>query len=176
MHGTLEASFRVEWRPLAALGPITPQWRDLASRVLEPNVFYEPAFALAAALIFSVLAGMFLARQMVVPIKALQVGAARIGGGDLGQRISVKTGDELEGLADQFNEMAGKLQDSYSDLERKIEVRTRELAQSVRELRALGEVSHRTKVNYFSFEKEYDPVGNLVHQLEIVGHDDAGQL
>ena len=44
--------FRVEWRPLAALGPITPQWRDLASRVLEPNVFYEPSFALAAAPVF----------------------------------------------------------------------------------------------------------------------------
>jgi signal transduction histidine kinase len=71
----------------------------------------------------------------------LQAGAARIGGGDLGQRISVKTGDEFEGLADQFNEMAGKLQDSYSDLEKKVEARTRELAQSVRELRALGEVS-----------------------------------
>src|SRR5207244_8389121 len=33
------------------------------------------------------------------------------------------------------------LQESYSDLERKIEARTRELAQSVNELRALGEVS-----------------------------------
>jgi signal transduction histidine kinase len=99
------------------------------------------ALILLAALGLAVVAGMFLARQMVVPIKALQAGAARIGGGDLGQRISVKTGDELEGLADQFNEMAGRLQDSYADLEKKIEIRTRELAQSVSELRALGEVS-----------------------------------
>jgi signal transduction histidine kinase len=78
---------------------------------------------------------------MVGPIQALRAGAARIGSGDLSQRISIKTGDELETLADQFNDMAGKLQDSYSDLERKIDARTRELAQSVRELRALGEVS-----------------------------------
>ena len=89
----------------------------------------------------AVLAGMFLARKMVVPIQALQAGAARIGSGDLGQRISIKTGDELEALADQFNDMAGRLQDSYTDLERKVEARTRELAQSVSELRALGEVS-----------------------------------
>jgi len=95
---------------------------------------------LLAALGLAVVAGMFLARQMVVPIKALQAGAARIGHGELGQRISVKTGDELEGLADQFNEMAGRLQDSYTDLEKKVETRTRELAQSVNELRALGEV------------------------------------
>src|ERR1700720_2550089 len=51
------------------------------------------------------------------------------------------TGDELEGLADQFNDMANRLQESYSGLERKVELRTRELAQSVEELRALGEVS-----------------------------------
>jgi len=133
---------------LTAYAPITPlDW--LVFVELPVDEAYEPLYAtvgrtgllLLAALGLAFLAGMFLARQMVVPIKALQVGAARIGGGDLGQRISVKTGDELEGLADQFNEMAGKLQDSYSDLERKIEVRTRELAQSVRELRALGEVS-----------------------------------
>ena len=55
------------------------------------------------------LSGLFLARRMVVPIQALRAGAARIGWGDLTQRISIKTGDELEGLADQFNDMAGKL-------------------------------------------------------------------
>ena len=73
--------------------------------------------------------------------RRLRAGAARIGSGDLGQRISVKTGDELEALADQFNDMAGRLQESYADLEKKVEIRTHELAQSVEELRALGEVS-----------------------------------
>ena len=34
-------------------------------------------------------------------------GAHRLG--DLSQRISIKTGDEVEGLADQFNDMAGRL-------------------------------------------------------------------
>ena len=52
MHGTLEASFRVEWRPLAEIAPLAEPWRALAGRALEPNVFYEPAFALAAAPVF----------------------------------------------------------------------------------------------------------------------------
>jgi signal transduction histidine kinase len=96
---------------------------------------------LFGGLILAFLAGLFLARRMVGPIQALRAGAARIGSGDLSQRISIKTGDELEGLADQFNDMAGRLQESYADLEQKVEVRTQELAQSVGELRALGEVS-----------------------------------
>src|SRR6202166_728190 len=94
-----------------------------------------------AGLVLAFLSGLFLARRMVVPIQILRAGAQRIGGGDLSQRISIKTGDELEGLADQFNDMANRLQESYSGLERKVELRPRELAQSVEELRALGEVS-----------------------------------
>src|SRR5216684_3718672 len=62
------------------------------------------ATVLSAALIFAVLAGMFLARRMVGPIQALRAGAERIGGGDFAQRIAIKTGDELEGLANQFND------------------------------------------------------------------------
>jgi CelD/BcsL family acetyltransferase involved in cellulose biosynthesis len=53
-------SLTVEWRPLTRLEPITPQWRELAARALEPNVFYEPAFALAAAPVFGADAGAIL--------------------------------------------------------------------------------------------------------------------
>ena len=48
VHGTIDSLFRVEWRPLAELGAIAADWRALAGSALEPNVFYEPAFALAA--------------------------------------------------------------------------------------------------------------------------------
>ncbi len=99
------------------------------------------ALLLLAALGLALLGGMFLVRKMVVPIETLRAGAVRVGSGDRGHRISIKTGDELESLADQFNEMAAKLQDSYANLEAQVELRTRELGQSVRELRALGEVS-----------------------------------
>jgi nitrate/nitrite-specific signal transduction histidine kinase len=37
--------------------------------------------------------------------------------------------------------MAGRLQESHADLEKKVELGTHELAQSVAELRALGKVS-----------------------------------
>src|SRR6202044_3648310 len=72
------------------------------------------AIVLAAASIFAVLAGVFLARRMVGPIQALRAGAERIGSGDFAQHISIKTGDELEGLANQFNDMGARLQESYA--------------------------------------------------------------
>ena len=98
------------------------------------------AIVLLAASIFAVLAGIFLARRMVVPIQALRAGAERIGSGDFGQRISIRTGDELEGLADQFNDMGARLQESYADLEQKVEQRTAELSQTLQQQTATSEV------------------------------------
>ena len=43
-------SLAAEWKTLAALDADDIEaWRDLAARALEPNVFLEPSFALAAA-------------------------------------------------------------------------------------------------------------------------------
>src|SRR5678810_232519 len=48
---------------------------------------WRSSLVLLAALIIAMLAGLLLARKMVVPIAALRAGAARIGGGDFEQRI-----------------------------------------------------------------------------------------
>src|SRR5439155_4855433 len=95
---------------------------------------------LLGASIFAVLAGIFLARRMVGPIQALRSGAERIGSGDFSQRISITTGDELEGLANQFNDMGTRLQESYTNLEKKVEVRTAELTESLEQQTATSEV------------------------------------
>jgi signal transduction histidine kinase len=98
------------------------------------------AIVLAAASLFAVLAGVFLARRMVGPIQALRAGAERMGGGDFAQRIAINTGDELEGLANQFNDMGARLQESYTDLENKVEQRTAELSETLQQQTATSEV------------------------------------
>src|SRR6266851_538600 len=134
-------------RVLTAHAPVDPLgWRVFVE--LPADEAYAPLYAsiersgalLGGALVFAFLAGTFLARRMVGPIQALRAGAARIGGGDLSQRISIKTGDELEALADQFNDMAGRLQESYADLEKKVEIRTEELSESLEQQTATSEV------------------------------------
>ena len=136
---TVQESENIEGRKvLTASAPVAPLgW--LVFVELPADEAYAPLYAalqrlalvLLAALGFAVLAGMFLAGRMVGPIQALRAGAARIGSGDLGQRIAIKTGDELEVLADQFNDMAGRLQESYAGLEQKVELRTREVSESL---------------------------------------------
>jgi class 3 adenylate cyclase/HAMP domain-containing protein len=98
------------------------------------------ALLIGLGLIIAIIAGTVLARRMLVPINALRTGARRLGAGDFSQRIEVNTKDELEELADQFNSMATELGETYADLESKVEERTRDLAQSVGELKVLEEV------------------------------------
>jgi signal transduction histidine kinase/CheY-like chemotaxis protein len=66
--------------------------------------------------------------------------ASRIGAGALDQRIEVRTGDELEALADEFNRMSAQLRDLYGGLELKVAERTRDLARALDEQTATSEV------------------------------------
>jgi len=116
------------YSPVASLGwlvfvemPVAEAYVPIYASVMRSGVLMLAAICLAG------LTGTFLARRMVVPIRALRDGAARIGTGDLNQRIAIKTGDELEALGDQFNSMAAQLQDWQATLEGKVEDRTQQL-------------------------------------------------
>ncbi|MDJ0795237.1 MAG: ATP-binding protein [Calothrix sp. MO_167.B12] len=52
-------------------------------------------------------------------IQTLQVGAEKLGQGDLNYRLHIHTADEIEQLAQEFNQMAVRLADSYSSLQHK---------------------------------------------------------
>jgi signal transduction histidine kinase len=127
--------------PISALGwlvfvelPLQEALQPLYKSLVQTLALLALGLALAA------LAAWVLARRMMVPIRALSAGAARLGGGDLAHRIEVKSQDEIQTLAGGFNRMAEQLQESYADLEQKVEARTRELARSVEELTASGEI------------------------------------
>jgi class 3 adenylate cyclase/HAMP domain-containing protein len=132
------------------------------------NLLLRNAALVALGLIVAMLAGSFLARHMLVPIRALQTGARRLGAGDFGQRIDVKTSDELEELANQFNFMATELHGSYSQLEQKVTERTRDLAQSVAELKVLEEVG-RAVVSSLDLEAVLPTIASRAS--EITGAD-----
>jgi signal transduction histidine kinase len=96
---------------------------------------YEPLYEsmlrtstlLLVGFVVALLASLFVARRVVRPVEALRKGAERIGRGDLDFRLNLRTGDEIEVLADEFNRMTEHLRDAYTGLERKVAERTQEL-------------------------------------------------
>ncbi|BCL35682.1 ATP-binding protein [Nostoc sp. MS1] len=52
-------------------------------------------------------------------IQALQIGATKLGSGNMDYRLNIRTGDEIEQLAEEFNQMAAQLASYYTSLEEK---------------------------------------------------------
>ncbi|MGB6400787.1 MAG: GAF domain-containing protein [Bradyrhizobium sp.] len=157
---------------LTASAPILPlRWTMFVELPVEEAyaslyaALQRLAIVLAAASIFAVLAGIFLARRMVGPIQALRAGAERIGGGDFTQRISIPTGDELEGLADQFNDMGARLQESYADLEKKVETRTAELTESLEQQTATAEILSSISASMTDTKPVFDAIVRNLRRL-----------
>ncbi|TFH50724.1 MAG: HAMP domain-containing protein, partial [Lysobacterales bacterium] len=114
--------------------PIAEVYATLNATILRT------AALMVAGLLISVFTALWLARGLVRPIRTLEEGAQRIGAGELDQRIEVHTGDELESLAGQFNQMAAHLKESYAGLERKVEERTAELRETLDYQTATAEI------------------------------------
>ena len=69
----------------------------------------------------AMIASLWLSGLMTAPLNALGFGARQIAAGNLTQRIEVRGSPEFQELADDFNEMASRLEKSYSSLQAEYE-------------------------------------------------------
>lgn len=152
-------------RVLTAFAPVVPLgWFVLVELPLAEAFAPIRASILRTALVvlfgvgLAVVVSLLLARRMTHPIQALQAGAAQIGTGDLAHRIDVRTGDEVEALAEAFNRMAEALQARIEELKRAQDEALRKTR-----LAALGEiaavVAHETR----------NPLGAISNCMQILG-------
>jgi nitrate/nitrite-specific signal transduction histidine kinase len=100
------------------------------AEISQPTLPYRQLLMvlLALGVIVPVLVTAYGVRHITNPIQKLIRASDQVAAGQFGHRIEVKTGDEIETLADRFNLMSAELDDSYTSLEKKVADRTRELA------------------------------------------------
>jgi signal transduction histidine kinase len=107
----------------------------------------------------------WMSNKITEPIRKLHQGVEVIRQGNLDHRVDIKTGDEIEKLAREFNEMAGELKNSYATLEQRVEQRTRQLS-------ALYDVT--TTVNQ---SLDLDPVlEEVIRKITGIFHFDATRI
>ncbi|MDO8601302.1 MAG: HAMP domain-containing protein [bacterium] len=118
-----------------------------AKEAFAPIRAMQQRLILVVLLFVALVGGLALvfSRTIANPIKKLHHGAEKIGEGDLSYRVDIKTGDEIEQLANEFNSMAGKLALSYQGLEEKIQERTKKLDATNQQLRANSQTLEQTK-------------------------------
>src|SRR5260370_3095963 len=99
-------------------------WRAVdeqpAAEALTPirAALWRTGLLLLAGALFAATLAYLLARRMTGAIALLEKGAEQIGAGHFDHKIEIATGDELEGLARRFNEMAAELAVSQERSER----------------------------------------------------------
>lgn len=117
--------------------------------------------------------------RLVQPIMQLRKGAKQIAQGELQAQLDIRTGDEIEELAADFNEMAAKIKVSYTQLEQKVAQRTHDLAAKNKELSALYMIASTLSKSLNLKElldealstvlKIFGTEGGMIHLLEEAG-------
>lgn len=111
-------------------------WRTIAT-IQSDEVLGAAEDAVKAALFagiatigLAVVVALWLAQILTRPIRRLTTVAEEIQGGDLGARATIETGDEIGMLAQTFNGMTARLQDTLAGLERRVAERTQGLVEA----------------------------------------------
>jgi nitrate/nitrite-specific signal transduction histidine kinase len=119
--------------------------------------FFGGMILLAITVIF------LLSGAITRPIHALTKGAEVIAKGELDYHIKAETGDEIQVLAERFNDMAKALKESYTGLEQKVAERTKQEHQRAEQLRTVNEVSRKIS-SIVKLDELLPYVGNLLRE------------
>lgn len=83
-------------------------------RTLQHDNFIHRVIATSLVFLFGITLTIFLARRYTAPINRLATGVRRVADGDLSVTFPATSGDEIGGLAKDFNEMVVKLRERES--------------------------------------------------------------
>ncbi|MFD2230338.1 type IV pili methyl-accepting chemotaxis transducer N-terminal domain-containing protein [Alkalimarinus sediminis] len=108
-------------------------------KIEQLRYIHGVSISLVIFIVFFALFDLF--KTVVIPLRALVSAADRAKGGDLSARVDYLRRDELGLLGNTFNHMASSLEETYSELEKRVAQKTHELRSQTESLELLYETS-----------------------------------
>jgi heavy metal sensor kinase len=141
------------------------------------------AVALAAAAVLATIGGRILASRSLRPVGRMATAARRISVENLSERLERSgTGDELDHLAETFNDMLGRLEKQVAQLRQFTADAAHELRTPLAALRGIAEVAlsggrsaDELRAVLADGIEEYDRLSRIADDLLLLARADAGQ-
>jgi signal transduction histidine kinase len=113
------------------------EFSDGLNFAAESIAITRQALILAAlgAMVLAVLVGLFVSRSLTAPLRSLTAATDAMSAGDLSIRAPVQSQDEIGRLADQFNQMARRLEASFAEVAAERDALRRFIADASHEFR-----------------------------------------
>jgi signal transduction histidine kinase len=113
-----------------------------------------------------VLFTIILARILLRPIEKLAAATEIVARGELLHTVDIRSRDEIGDLARAFNQMTLQLKGSRSDLEKKVEERTRQLEENIKELNRARTSTLKMLEDLQSAKRELEMVNRELREMD----------
>jgi signal transduction histidine kinase len=113
-----------------------------------------------------ILLTLILTRVLLRPIEKLAEATERVARGELAQKVDIRSRDEIGDLAKDFNQMILQLKESRTNLERKVEERTYQLEENIRELNLTKTSTLKMLEDLQSAKRELEIVNRELKEMD----------
>lgn len=86
---------------------------------ITDNLTYEIIRSALIVMILSLIGSLFFSKNISKPLKSLSLASGKVASGNFDVKVNTNRRDEIEELADNFNNMTGKLKSLFSEVNRK---------------------------------------------------------